>query len=537
MPSPCRARIESLETRRLCAAYPFTFGGGGFDSVSKTVQTADGGTVVTGLFSGTTNFARPGEKAGLLTASGDTDVFVASYTATGSLNWALRIGGDYHSTQMSKFTHRDIQISQNRFTRYIGKIGGQPTKAGEYVNDLAVDDSGNILLAGAFRGAIRASQFRLTADQTINSDFYDALVLKIAPTGAITWARQFGGAFDDDAMSVGVDAKSNVTIGGYYSRQIDVDPSSKTSILRTEGRDAGFVIRLNSAGDLAWKYQFDSDSIGVDERNAVNDIAVTRAGEVYLAGTYASKADFDPTLGRFVLKSEGKTDAFLARLNRKGALQWAESTGGEGYDGNSAVALDAQGNAYTAGYFSGEDTDVDPRPGVERLLTAASEDNKTNPQFSDLLISKVTPDGVPVWQDQIGGGYIEIVSDLAVAADGGIYLSGSFFNTMDVDPGRGTFFLSSTLSNTGSIKDNNTRFGRNETYDWFALRLSPRGKFVNAAKFGSADDDYSASLTTLADGNVLLSGRIVNPTGDKRDDRQEQSLIELLNPDLTEITA
>lgn len=530
MPSFRRPLAETLETRTLYAAqFPFEYGGGGFDNAQKVVQARDGSLIVAGLFSGSTNFARKGQTAAVLTASGDTDIYVASYATDGALNWVRQFGGDYHSKQMSDFTKRDVQINQRRFSRYVGRIGEQPTRAGEYVNDITVDADGNVYLAGAFRETFTISRrASLTADDSVNSDYYDALIMKISSVGGVVWAKQIGGAFDDDAMSIGLDAKGNVTVGGYYTRQTDLNPGKAVNFFRTEGRDAGFVLRLDNAGNYAWAYQFDSDSIGIDERNAVNDIAVTRAGEVYLAGTFASDADFDPTRGKLTLESQGKTDAFLAKLSRKGALVWTQSTGGDNYDGNSAVALDAEGNVYTAGYFTDE-ADVNPLPDVETIFKSTPESGDKSAQFSDILISKVTADGTPVWQKQIGGGYIELVGDLAIGGDGGVYLGGSFFNTMDVDPGRGVYSLSSTLTNAGSIKDNNTRFGRNESYDWFAVKLSPRGYFVSANKFGGADDDYSSGLTVLGDGNVAFSGRIVNATGTDRDNRQEQSLIELLS--------
>ncbi|HEX8322879.1 MAG TPA: SBBP repeat-containing protein [Tepidisphaeraceae bacterium] len=533
MPTDRRVLTETLEARRLCAAnYPFAFGGGGFDNAQETVQTRQGDVIVTGQFSGTTNFARPGQRAAVLTARGDTDLFVASYAARGTLNWAIRMGGDYHSDVMDDFSKRDVQLSQNRFSRYVGRIGGQARGAGEYVNDLAVDTSGNIYLAGSFRESFKAGRFNLTADQTFTSSFQDAVVMKIDTTGVVTWAQRFGGAFDDAALSLGLDAAGTPTIGGYYSREADFDPGRARQTLRTEGRDAGFVLRLSPVnGSFSWVYQFESDAIGTDERNAVNDLVVTRRGEVYFAGSYASDADFLPGRSEYVLESRGKTDAFVAKLSRKGALVWAQSTGGGEYDANSSIALAADGSVYTAGYFSDE-ADVDPRAGVETIYEAVSDGDRDS-EFSDLLVTKLTADGTPVWINQIGGEYIETIADLTVDRAGDIYVTGSFFNQIDLAPGRPRFLLESTRVNGESIKDNNTRFGRNESYDWFVSKLSPRGKFVAGAKFGGADDDYSSSLTPLFDGTLLLSGRAVNARPRDRDDRQEQALIQLLAPDLS----
>ena len=525
MPSARSAAFESLERRRQFAAgFPHVFGGAGFDNAQK-ITTDSTGIVVVGQFSGTTNFSAPGARARTLTARGDTDVYVARYDLGGALQWAVRVGGDFTNKDFDRFTRRDVEISQNRLNRYIGRVGSQVRNAGEYANDVAVDASGNVYVVGAFRDSIRVGDTTLTADQTYTSSYYDAMVLKFSPTGQLTWARQYGGAFDDDAMSVGVDGNGDVTVGGYYQRTAKLDQAGGGQIFTTDdGRDAGLILRFSAGGKLAWSYQFESEAIGTDERNAVNDIAVTRRGEVVFVGSFASDADFQPGKSEYILKSQDKTDAVVGRLNRKGALVWAESTGGGDYDANSAVTLDADGNIYTAGYFS-DDSDVDPRPDVEKIYTATPEDTKENrPKFSDVLVSKLSADGTPAWQAQLGGGYIETVGDITVGPDGGVYTTGSFFNTADFDPGRTDFLLSSTEVNTKSIKDDNTTFGRNESYDWYVSKLSPRGKFVAARQFGEADDDYGAGAVGFTGDTLLVYGRAVKAVGD-REDRQEQSLI------------
>ena len=494
--------------------------------MTKTVQAASGDVVVAGLFSGTTNFARSTQKAAVLTARGDTDIFVADYAADGTLRWAVRIGGDYTDGDLEKYKDRDLEISQNRFSRFVGKIGSQPRNAGEYANDIAVDAGGNVYLAGTFRETLRAGGFKLTASDEYTDDYYDALAVKISSTGDVSWAKQFGGAFDDDALSVGLDRAGNPYFGGYFSRTAQFGNGLE---LQTDGRDGGYVQKLNPDGRTVYAYSFQSDSVGTDERNSVNDIAVTPSGNVYFAGTISGTAKFNALRGGFELDAEGKTDAVLGYLNRKGVFGWAESSGGDDYDGNTAIALDAAGDVYTAGYFTGEDIDGNPLPGVETDFTATPEDNDNNPDFSDILVSKFSSTGKPVWIDQIGGGYIEVIADLTIAPTGGVYTTGSFFRTFDADPGKADFELRSRLSNDGSIKDKNTDFGRNETYDWFVDEISPRGHFVGAARIGGQDDDFAGGLTNLAGGGFLVYGRLTPAVGDDRDDRNEQSYIDYLS--------
>ncbi|MGN6725921.1 MAG: outer membrane protein assembly factor BamB family protein [Tepidisphaeraceae bacterium] len=528
---------EPLENRTLFAAsaplYPYTFGGPGFDNVQKAIITPTGDTLITGLFSGTVNFDRAGGKAGVRTAQGDTDIYVAEYTPAGALKWVTQIGGDYTDKYMQKFDKRDLPINQSQLSLFVGKVGEQPRGAGEYVNDIVADAAGNVYLAGDFKRTITAGKFSLTADETFTSDYYDAMVLKLSSTGQVTWVNQTSGPFDDAAMTLGLDGSGTPIVGGYFQRQAAFDTTRGKKIYETNGRDGGYVTRLDPAtGKVVWEYQFVSRATGQDERDAVNGIVVTSRGDVYLAGTYAYKANFDENVTNYTLRSEGKTDAFLAKISRKGAFQWALSTGGKQNDGNSAITMDAQGNIYTAGYFS-DKVDVNPLPNVETDYEATVEPGHKSATFPDILVSKFAPDGTPVWQDQMGGPYFEIVAGITVDAQGGVDTVGSFFNTADFAPGKAVFNLNSAEVAYGdSIKDLNTSFGRHESYDWFVSRLSPRGKFVNAVRIGGGDDDYASGISVDNNGNLLIAGRATSTKPTDRKDRNEQALIELLSPEL-----
>ncbi len=528
--------IDSLESRRHfsidAAALPLSFGGPGFDNAQKVVATATG-AIVTGLFSGTVDFD-PTAGVTSLTARGDSDIYIASYNTNGTLNFAIQAGGDYVDNNFEDFKDRSAPVNPRRLSAFIGQLGELPREAGEYVHDLTVDAAGNIYIAGSFKDSITIGNRTLTADNLFNDDYHDALIVKVDPTGNVLWTRSYGGRFDDVALSLGLDAAGNLFVGGYYTRQADFDPSSRVHMLTTNGRDAGYVMRMSPEGALAWVYQFTSEATDPNLRNAVNDIAVTPSGNVYFVGTFADKADFDPSRKTYLIEAQDDTDAYLGMLNRKGQLNWALATGGDQADGNTAVAIGIDGGIYTGGYFSDE-VDVDPRRNVTRIFTATPEKPGDTPKYTDLLVSRFAPTGEPVWQAQMGGEFQEVIADLQIGTDGSVYTLGSFYGNADFAPGTSQVILSSALVDGKSIKDGNATSGRNETFDWFVSRLSPRGKYIDATRIGGQDDDFASGL--FVDGNRLyVAGRAVSTRKPDRDDRDETSLILLLDTDLRRLS-
>src|SRR5687768_9600823 len=68
--------------------------------------------------------------------------------------------------------------------------------------------------------------------------------------------------------------------------------------------------------------------------------------------------------------------------------QWGKSIGGTENNIPNSIAVDAAGNVYTTGLFSGNDTDFDPGPGVFTLFSYSAE---------DIFISKLDAAGNFVW--------------------------------------------------------------------------------------------------------------------------------------------
>ncbi len=94
-------------------------------------------------------------------------------------------------------------------------------------------------------------------------------------------------------------------------------------------------------------------------------MAIDGAGNVYLAGDYTSKTDFDPSSDRFFMTPVGDGDVFNLELSSIGTFRDAWSMGGAGSEGAYAIAALGQ-SVYTTGWFWANG-DYDPGPGTRTL--------------------------------------------------------------------------------------------------------------------------------------------------------------------------
>src|SRR5688500_9836981 len=100
---------------------------------------------------------------------------------------------------------------------------------------------------------------------------------------------------------------------------------------------------------------------------------VDAPGNVYMAGTFDQSVDFDPGPGSANLTAAGDFDGFVCKLNSSGDLVWTIQLGGPGADRAENVKVDALGNLYVTGSFSGT-VDFDPGPGTASLSAEAGTD-------------------------------------------------------------------------------------------------------------------------------------------------------------------
>ncbi|HRD56669.1 MAG TPA: T9SS type A sorting domain-containing protein [Ferruginibacter sp.] len=212
-----------------------------------------------------------------------------------------------------------------------------------------------------------------------------------------------------------------------------------------------------------------------------DDIKTDAAGNVYTTGYFSGVADFDPGPGTFYLTADGggADDAYVSKLDTYGNFLWAARLGGDATNYNFSVEVDASGNVYSAGRFSGT-VDFDPGPGIFNITSLG--------QY-DIGISKLDAAGNFVWAKRFGGTQSETANALLIDDAGNICITGIFVGIADFDPGPAVFNL-----------NGNGVFGES-----FIAKLNADGNFIWAKEI----DGYFAEgfgISKDATGNLYVCG-------------------------------
>lgn len=161
--------------------------------------------------------------------------------------------------------------------------------------------------------------------------------------------------------------------------------------------------------------------------------------------------------------------------------EWVLTYGGTFIDRATCVVIDNNDDVVLLGFF-GDSVDFDPTVSTNYIEAKG---------WTDPVIQKVDGSGVVQWTKSIGNDVGGLAgADMITDLSGNIYITGSFSDSVDFDPGAGTSYK---LSN-----------GQNDN---FVLKLDMNGDFVWVKTYGSSNSEISHSITNDLDNNILVTGK------------------------------
>jgi hypothetical protein len=247
--------------------------------------------------------------------------------------------------------------------------------------------------------------------------------------------RQFGTAESDVRCSgIGLGPDKSVYVAGYTADW-------------TNGFTA-WLSKYDAAGRLQWRRPI----LGVASNGYPNAIALDHQGNVFVAGE---------TYGEFAGRYRGENDAWIAKLDATGRLQWKRQLGTRGIDVPYGVVADADGNAYLAGDTSG---------------------NLGGPHqgSGDIFVAKYSATGVLAWRRQFGTAGSEVTYGVATDSRGRVLVTG---------------YTDAALA--GPVIGG---------HDVWLVALDVAGEELYRRQFGTPEIDNAVAITVDGEDNVLIAG-------------------------------
>jgi len=326
---------------------------------------------------------------------------------------------------------------------------------------------------------------QITIQVTVNSDNYgpEVVTLNVTVTNLPVslgsgWVRGWGSAQNESCHAVAVDGSGNAYVGGYFRETIDFDPGTGTDSHTVVGGTDAFLSKFDTDGNHLW-----TETWGGSLFEICGGVAVDEVGDVYVTGSFQDTVDFG--VGSPVT-SLGDDDAFLAKFDTNGDIQWVQVWGDTEADGGEDVFTDS-GDLYVIGVFSSLQIDLDP---------GSTEDTHDINGSTDSFLSKFDTDGnfdwAVNWGSEVASNYTN-PADVIADSSGNIYIAGDFGNDVDFDPSS-----SSTIITSSGLRNA------------YLLALDDSGDFLWVNTWGGTgamDQTVSRGITFDTSGDLCVSGQ------------------------------
>lgn len=233
---------------------------------------------------------------------------------------------------------------------------------------------------------------------------------------------------------------------------------------------------VNAAIDIYYDWTYSIGGTGDEE---IRDIVIDSSGNVYVVGYFEGTVDFNPTAGTDSHASTGGKDIFLTKINSDGGYGYTYSIGNTGTEDGIGVAVDDSDNVFITGQYS-LTVDFNPTGGT---------DNHTSTGGQDIFLTKINSDGSYGYTYTMGGNSIDSPSEIILDSLNNIYVSGSYYGTVDFNP-------------TGGI-DNHISNGESDS---FLTKINSNQTYGYTYTVGGSNFDGGSGVDCDSSNNVYISG-------------------------------
>jgi len=396
-------------------------------------------------------------------AAGTCQYFIAKYSPTGTLLWAVNDGNAFNSGQGFL---TDVVI--------LGTGG------------VATDAAGNIYVTANFQlPTITIGGTTLTnADPSGATS--DIFVAKYTPAGTLAWATRAGGNSDEFSYGITAGAGGNVYVtGAFWSSSFTNGASVISNPYGAGGYGFGFptdpplayIAEFSPAGAPLW-----AEAAGGPNGSYGIGLVSDAAGNVYMTGAFgdASITFGGVTLNRTYPAAAPNLALYLVQFSPANVVTWKKTIGSSSASlWGFAIGLASCGEVWVSGNFT-EDADIDGN-----ILLSPTD---TVPLADPVFIAGYTLAGGVIGYSALASGGDD-QNGIAVDPTGNVFMGSDYESDVD-------FYIGSTLLSTAST----TSFGTETSYI---------GKY--ATVIGAPDTTYMQQDTTLCGSVVNIE--LIAPVG------------------------
>jgi len=223
--------------------------------------------------------------------------------------------------------------------------------------------------------------------------------------------------------------------------------------------------------------------IGGNSNDQGRSVAADVWKNLYVTGETASGSAI-ATSGAFQTTLNGSLDAYLAKFDFSGAVQWITYFGGSGNEKGQGLSVSPEGNVYLIGETSSN----------SGIATSGVHQTSYGGGSMDALFLKFGPSGDRIWATYYGGSGTDFGYGVCIGKTGNLYLAGN-----------GT-------STSGIATSGTHQTSRSTGYDLFLARFDTTGSRQWGTYMGGNGVDLLHDLTLDVNGNPIITGETSSTT-------------------------
>ncbi len=294
-----------------------------------------------------------------------TSAYVTKYDSLGQNLWLLRAGKFLYTGSRDKIPKTIIDPNQDIYilgdfddTCFVGNYVfadtgidnsflAKVTSSGNVAwafklasnsvrfNDMDIDIYGNLFLTGYLYGTLTFGS------DTLVSQGYDVVILKLDSAGNYIWMRKAGGPpsnfnNSEGGNSISTDVFGNCYVAGFL-RSINPVFGTITIPISSTAGFTGFIAKYDSSGLALWAKRCGYEA---------NSVSSDPDGNIFVGGYTYSSLIYDTLL--ITAGPGGNGRGFVTAIDPNGSLKWAQLLYSD-FSTIEDVAADNEGNCYIVG--------------------------------------------------------------------------------------------------------------------------------------------------------------------------------------------